>query len=81
MDHFDKAVHTTMSTISVNTDNSAGSEHSENQVQDFFRQLRLNEPGVRQYFEMLEQLGRQQEPPPIWLRTNIHSVTFPYDQD
>lgn len=49
------------------------------QVQEVFRQLHLDEPAVRRYYEMLEQIARQQEPPPVWLRTNIHSIAPPCD--
>lgn len=44
------------------------------QVHELFRQLKLDDPDVVLYYKMLEELGKQQEPPSVWLRTNIHSV-------
>jgi len=50
------------------------------QIKELFRQLDLDDPRVIRYFEKLEELGRQSEPPRVWLRTNIHSVCPTFDQ-
>jgi hypothetical protein len=55
-------------------ENSGECERLAEQAHELFQQLKLNDPAVLRYYEMLEKLGRQQEPPPVWLRTNIHSV-------
>lgn len=45
------------------------------QALEICRQLKLSDPAVVRYYEKLEEFGRQQQDaPPVWLRTNIHSV-------
>jgi len=63
---------TTLDNLNQPTLNQRSPGLTPEQIEQTYEQLGLNDPDVREFYESLEALNRQEEPQ-IWLRTSHHT--------